>query len=61
MLAQTKPAFRKQENLQAYYFSAADKAHRRKINPNFHWQKMKFPPATVAIAVYLTISRNSGR
>ena len=26
-----------------------------KINPNFHWNKMKFPTATVAIAVYLTI------
>ncbi len=26
-----------------------------KIDPVFHWHKMKFPPATVAIALYLTI------
>lgn len=26
-----------------------------KINPVFHWNKMKFPPATVALALYLTI------
>ena len=26
-----------------------------KIDPAFHWNKMKFPPATVALALYLTI------
>jgi len=26
-----------------------------KINPTFHWNKMKFPPATVALAMYFTI------
>jgi transposase-like protein len=26
-----------------------------KINPVFHWHKMNFPPATVALAIYLTI------